>query len=284
MGVKIVTDSTSDLPKELAEEYGVTVVPLNVHFEDEVFVDGVTINQDEFLAKLTTSKVMPRTSQPSPGSFREVYEKLTADGSQVISVHIGEKLSGTLQSARMAAEMLPEADITVVDSKNATMALGLLVLLAAEAARSGQGKDEILQMLEKRIAEAGQGNVILVDTLEYLQKNGRIGKAASLLGTLLAVKVLIRVDEVVQPAGKERGRSKAVKALINYAQEHAGKTPVRLAVAHVGALDEAEKIAGQLKEVLNVVGEVIYAEIGPVVATHTGPRTVGAFWLPATEN
>ncbi len=278
MGVKIVTDSTSDLPKDLAEALGITVVPLNVHFGDDVFVDGVTISPDQFLTRLAKSKTIPRSSQPAPGVFKEVYERLAADGSTIISIHISKDLSGTLQSAQMAAEMLPNIDITVVDSRSATMGLGLLAQVAGEAAQRGATKDEVLDLINKQISEIGV--IILVDTLEYLEKNGRIGKAASLLGSLLAVKVLITVDGVVHPAGKERGRSKAVKSLVNYAMEKVGQKPIRLAVAHVAAREEAERIAEQLKAKLNIVGEVIFSDMGPVIATHTGPKTVGAFWVP----
>lgn len=281
MGVKIVTDSTSDLPKNIAEQLGITVVPLNVHFGEEVYIDGETIGQEEFLAKLTEAKNMPKSSQPAPGVFKEHYEKLTADGSAVISIHISKDLSGTFQSAQVAAGMLPEADITVVDSRTATMSLGLLAYVAAEAAEEGKSKEEILALLEGLIPEAG--SIILVDTLEFLEKNGRIGKAASLLGTLLAVKVLITLNGVVMPAGKERGRSKALKTLLNFATEKAGQKPVKLAIAHVDARAEAEGIAEQLKAVLNVSGDVIFAEMGPVIATHTGPKTVGAFWVPQGE-
>lgn len=280
MGIKIVTDSTSDFPKSLAEELGVTVVPLNVHFADEVFIDGVTISQQEFLQKLTQASVMPRSSQPSPGAFKEVYESLAADGSTIISIHIGDKLSGTIQSARLAAEMLPDADISIVDTRNATMGEGGLVYMAAEAAKAGRSKEEILALLNKLIPAAAEGNIILVDTLEYLEKNGRIGKAASLLGSLLSMKVLIRIDEVIHPVGKERGRAKAVKSLVNYAVSKAGKDPMRLFVAHVDAKDEADQIAAQLKQELNLVGDVVFMEMGPVIATHTGPKTVGACWLP----
>ncbi len=280
MGIKIVTDSTSDFPKSLAEELGVTVVPLNVHFADEVFIDGVTISQQEFLQKLTQASVMPRSSQPSPGAFKEVYESLAADGSTIISIHIGDKLSGTIQSARLAAEMLPDADISIVDTRNATMGEGGLVYMAAEAAKAGRSKEEILALLNKLIPAAAEGNIILVDTLEYLEKNGRIGKAASLLGSLLSMKVLIRIDEVIHPVGKERGRAKAVKSLVNYAVSKAGKDPMRLFVAHVDAKDEADQIAAHLKQELNLVGDVVFMEMGPVIATHTGPKTVGACWLP----
>jgi len=280
VGIKIVTDSTSDFPKSLAEELGVTVVPLNVHFADEVFIDGVTISQQEFLQKLTQASVMPRSSQPSPGAFKEVYESLAADGSTIISIHIGDKLSGTIQSARLAAEMLPDADISIVDTRNATMGEGGLVYMAAEAAKAGRSKEEILALLNKLIPAAAEGNIILVDTLEYLEKNGRIGKAASLLGSLLSMKVLIRIDEVIHPVGKERGRAKAVKSLVNYAVSKAGKDPMRLFVAHVDAKDEADQIAAHLKQELNLVGDVVFMEMGPVIATHTGPKTVGACWLP----
>lgn len=280
MGIKIVTDSTSDFPKALAAELGVTIVPLNVHFGDEVYVDGVTISQEEFLDKLTKSAVMPRSSQPSPGAFKEVYEQLAADGSEIISIHIGEKLSGTIQSARLAAEMLPEAKITIVDTRSATMAEGGLVCFAAEAAKAGKSKEEILDLLNRLIPAAADGNILLVDTLEYLEKNGRIGKAASLLGSILSMKVLIRIDDIIHPVGKERGRAKAVKSLVNYAVSKAGKRPMRLFVAHVDAREEAEQIVDQLKQELNLVGDVIFMEMGPVISTHTGPKTVGVCWLP----
>lgn len=276
--VRIVTDSTGDIPEALLRKHEITVVPLNVHFGDEVYKDGVDIWANEFYYKLEEGNVLPKTSQPAPGDFLNAFSELTRGGDSVISVHISSQLSGTLQSATMAREMLPEADITVLDARTASMALGLIAIEAAEAAAQGLDKAEVLKVVQRAIDNVHI--LFVVDTLEYLQKNGRIGQASALLGTLLNIKPILTVqDGVVCPVEKARGKSKALDRIFGLLRERYGDKPVRFSVVHADRAEEAGELAERLKNEFDVV-DVSTAEIGPVVGVHTGPGTLGIIVLP----
>jgi DegV family protein with EDD domain len=261
----------------------IEVVPLKVHFEDEVYRDGVDIMPAEFYDKLRNAgEIIPRTSQPSPGDFVETYRELAKEGSgPILSVHISSKLSGCLQSAQMAAEMLPELDITVVDSEAVAMILGLQALVAARAAEKGASKEAILATLKADIREAD--SYFVVDTLEYLERNGRIGRASAFLGTILSIKPLLGMrDGVVTGLEKIRGRGKAVQRIIELIKQSAGDRKIRLSVVHSDSLEEAKGLAERLKGEVNC-SELIIAELGPVVGCHAGPGLVAALYLPDRE-
>jgi DegV family protein with EDD domain len=276
--VHIVTDSTGDIPEALLRKHEITVVPLNVHFGDEAFKDGVDIWANEFYYKLEESSILPKTSQPAPGDFLKVYEELTRGGDSVISVHISSQLSGTLQSATMARQMLPQADITVLDTRSASMGLGLVAVEAAEAAAQGLDKTEILKVVQRAIDNVQI--LFVVDTLEYLQKNGRIGQASALLGTLLNIKPILTVqDGVVCPVEKARGKGKALDRIFGLLKERYGENPVRFSVVHADRAEEAGQLAERLKNEFSVI-DVCIAEIGPVVGVHTGPGALGIMSLP----
>lgn len=275
--IAIVTDSTADLDPGLAREKGISVIPLNLHFEDEVYKDGIDLDQKTFFTKLEAAQVPPRTSQPSPGEFHELYLSLLASGfTGIISIHISRELSGTWQSATIARSMLPQEDIWVVDSKSASMGLGLIVLNTWDKVAAGaDGK--------KGAAYAawlsGQQKIMFgVDTLEYLHRNGRIGRAAKLIGGFLNIKPVLTVDAdgFVAPQGKVRGGSKFIPYLLEGAQEfvrgYAGN--VDLAVIHT--LDHQlgtellNRIAARIP-----VRTTYMRDIGSVIGTHTGPGTIG---------
>ena len=272
--IKIVTDSGSGITPETARRYGVLVVPLYVHFGTETFRDGVDIQLPEFLSRLKSSPQLPTTSQPSAGDFLEVYKSLTADGSEVISIHLSAKLSGTVASACAAEEMLPGARIHVVDSKFISATQAMMVVEAARMAAAGQSADAILARLDQFIA--GSHLYFVVDTLEYLQKGGRIGKAAALLGTALQMKpILMLQDGIVEARERVRTKSKAVMRLCELAvQETAGRSCRHLGVLHAAALEEAHQLEDKLVSQLRPA-ETIMDEVGPVIATHTGPGVVG---------
>ncbi|MDX9872280.1 MAG: DegV family protein, partial [Clostridia bacterium] len=212
--VKIVTDSTADLPAALRSAYDITVMPLKVIFKDEIYREGVDITIPAFFEKLAGTEQLPTTSQPSPAEFQEVYEELTADGSTVISMHISSKMSGTIQSAMLAKKNLPDRDIRVIDSGKVTMALGLGVLVGARAAQAGRSADEVEALVQEMFNHKIK-IYFMVDTFENLQKGGRIGKAAALLGTLLNIKPILTVEDgLVAPFEKVRGKTKAVERLV----------------------------------------------------------------------
>jgi len=272
--IKIVTDSGSGITPEVARQYDITVIPLYVHFGNETFREGVDLQLPEFLSRLKSAPKLPTTSQPSAGDFLQVYTLLTADRSEVISIHLSAKLSGTVASACMAKEMLPNARIHVVDTQFITAAQMFMVIEAARMAAAGKSSDEILVRLNQFIA--GFHIYFAVDTLEYLQKGGRIGKAAALLGTALQMKPLLTLEDGIVDA-KERIRTKN-RALVRIhelaVQEIAGRSCRFLGVLHAAAHDEACQLQNHLVSRLSPA-ETMLSEVGPVIATHTGPGLVG---------
>lgn len=280
--IRIVTDSTSDIPPELREALLIEMVPLKVHFGEEAFLDGVTITPEDFYVKLAGEKRLPTTSQPSPLDFVDVYARLTAQpDTSIISIHLSSSFSGTYQSACMAKEMLDHpADITIVDSRTATYGIGLLVVEAARAALAGKEKQEILRMVEELRTRTSL--YFLVDTLEYLHKGGRIGKAGALLGSLLQIKPILSVEDgTVVSVDKTRGTKKAMARIVEHlADRHKG--PVRVTIAHAHAMEHAEELSALIHQHFEVV-EMMYTTIGPVIGTHVGGGTVGVFMVPAHD-
>lgn len=279
MGVKIVTDSTADLPQGLADQLDIAVVPLKVHFGEEEYLDWVELDSECFFDKLTKSNSMPRTSQPSPADFEAVYKRVGEDGDSIISIHISSHLSGTYQSATIARSMLNGMDIEVVDSKVTSMALGIVVVEAARAAKAGKSKEEIMAQVYDQLTRVTI--YFGVDTLEYLQKNGRIGKAAALLGGLLNVKPLLTLsDGVIVPKEKVRGRAKLVERFVELVGSELGQDVKGTAVIlHGNALEEAVKLKEKI-DAKYIFNEVIISTIGAVIGTHTGPGLLGLMVLP----
>ena len=204
MAVRIVTDSTSDIDAETARELGIAVVPQNVHLGARSFEDNVTITPDEFYSMLSGSPELPKTSQASPGRFQEVYDELGRGADGIVSIHISSKISGTCNSAIQGAKASSaECPVEVIDSGQASMGLGLVVLTAAEADNRGAGHDEVASIA--RDAAKRAQCICLLETLEYLQKGGRTGRAQALMGSILKIRPMIIVrDGVVHPLGKAR--------------------------------------------------------------------------------
>ncbi|MCZ8511437.1 DegV family protein [Paenibacillus filicis] len=280
--VRVVTDSTADLPADLRAKLGIALVPLKVNFGTESYRDGIDMNPDEFYAKLASSAELPKTSQPSPTEFQEVYERLAEQGEgPIISIHLGSNFSGTYQSAVLAKSMVEDkADVTVVDSLTASFGIGAMAIAAAEASMQGKSKDEILGL----IAEVRQAMRIyfLVDTLEYLQKGGRIGRAAALVGSLLNIKPILSIsdDGYVASVDKVRGQKKAMNRILELLQQEFAGKPIHLALAYSTDKTTAQElealIAGHFE-----IRSVQYTHLGPVIGTHVGPGTVAAFASPA---
>lgn len=279
--VTIVTDSTADLPRRTYEEYGIVVVPLLVHFGDEIYRDSVDLSSEEFYDKLVSSKILPRTSQPSPHDFQVVYADLASKSEEIVSIHLSSKLSGTYQSAMLAAGMMKDTKVRVIDGKGASVVTGLLALEAARLARSGATADDIAARIHHLI----EGMVVFftVDTLEYLEKNGRIGKAAAFLGTLLSIHPLLQLhDGEVVPFEKVRGpKAKVLARMIAAARERApsGKR-LRAAIMHGGVPEEAAALR-QTVEREFACDEILTACLGPVIGSHAGPGTLGLVFCPA---
>lgn len=270
--IAIVTDSTADLPPALSEPLGIRVVPLNVHFGEQVFRDQVDLSTAAFMERLTSSAVLPKTSQPSPGAFADVYEALAKDHDGIISIHISGRLSGTVQSAQLAkTQIATPIPIEVIDSRNVSLGLGLQVLRAAALASSGLEFEHVARRLRDEIDHYHL--VFFVDTLEYLQRGGRIGRAAALAGSVLRLKPVLRIEDgQVVPHERTRTRARAIAALEQFVRSLPRVN--RLAVVHSTSPDDAERLAASLGP-LTPNDPPIVATFGPVVATHAGPGAVG---------
>lgn len=280
--VRIVTDSTADIPKDVREKLGIEMVPLRVLFGTESYRDAVDISADAFYDKLTGSNVMPSTSQPSPVEFLEVYQRLAEQGDgPILSIHLSSAMSGTYQSALIAKSMIDDKiEVEVFDSKSASYGFGLLVVTAAEAARQGKSKDEILAL----ITDIRKSTKIyfLVDTLEFLQKGGRIGKAAALVGSLLNIKPILSIsdDGQVFSVDKVRGSKKAMGRIADMLQQDFGQRPVHFIFAYTKGQEHAQELQRQLESQFQVQS-INYTQIGSVIGAHAGPGTIAVFAFPA---
>lgn len=272
MAVKIVTDSSADLPAKIAEDLGITMVPLYVRFGEQVYRDRIDITEDEFYKRLTADTIHPSTIQPSPQDFADVYKKLAKEADGIISIHISSKLSGTLNSARQAKEDCKGAQIEVIDSQVLSAALALIVISAARMAKEGAKFTDVVKHVNKLIISAHLEG--LLDTLKYLQLGGRIGKAKALVGSLLNVKpVLTLKDGEVMPAGQVRSRSKGLDRLFEFAKS--GKNIQGMAIAYNTTPVEAQEMAERIA-VAKVFDpdKIVMARIGPMLGVHMGPGTI----------
>ncbi|MDP5273376.1 DegV family protein [Chengkuizengella axinellae] len=280
--IRFVTDSTSDIPLEIREKYNIEMVPLKVHFGEEVFLDAITIQSKEFYEKLAVSDVLPTTSQPSPVDFLNVYKKIYKEDPDctIISIHLSSAMSGTYQSAVLAKSLLDEeADLHIIDSKSASFGNGILMVEAIKAYENGKNVEEILEVVAK--LRQDMRVYFLVDTLEYLQKGGRIGKAASLIGSLLNIKPILSIDDEgeITSVDKVRGKKKAIHRIVDLLKEDFEKRDVDIVVVHSNDLSSAESFADFLKEQFQV-HNVKFTSLSPVVGTHVGPGTLAVIMRP----
>ncbi len=270
MGVRIVTDSASDTPAELAREFDITVVPVTVYFGEESFRDGVDLTHEEFFRRLTTGSALPRTTQPTVGDFVGAYEALAGEGHDVVSMHVSGKLSGTVNSARNASRELPDARIEVVDTGLASMGMTPALKAAGKAAQRGETAESVAKAGVEAAAETRL--YIVLDTLEYLQRGGRIGKAQSLIGSLLSLKPILTVREgEIHPHEKVRTRAKALARLLEIAS--AGAPYRDVALVHETAPEEAFRLAERLGGLTD--SPVVTGVVGPGIGTYSGPGAVG---------
>ena len=279
MAVAVVTDSAGDIPPAVVRRLGVAVVPLKVHFGTRTFEDNVTITPDQFYSMLAESPELPTTSLASPSQFKEIYDKLGEDADGIVSIHLSSRISGTYASALEAARATSATcPVEVVDSAQGSMGLGLVVIEAAEAANRGAGHGEVAALARDTAARAQ--SFTLFHTLEYLVKGGRIGKAGGLLGSMLNVKPMtIMRDGIASPLGRARTFSKALTLMQQTARDFA---PVEaLAVMHSTTPDMAEKIAGDLSDLLPSGVDPYVARFGPVLGVYVGPGAIGISLIQA---
>ena len=270
-GFRVVTDSTADLPEEWRKRYAIEVVPLKVLFGNETFRDGVDLTNDEFFRKLETAQQLPTTSAPSPGDFAAAYEKLRGECAGVVSIHLGSNLSATCESARLGAQAVEGFPVHVVDSQSTTMPIAFLCRIAAEA----PDLETAVAACEARVDKLGI--LALLDTMRYIQMGGRISKIQYLLGSMLDVKPLLKLDHgEIKPLDRTRTRSKAIPGMI---QRLRAEGPLEhLAIVHAAAPDDADKLLTQLRPEYPGL-EIETGQIGAVLGTHTGPRALGLVYV-----
>jgi len=271
MSVRIVTDSTCDLPEEIVAEYDIAVVPLYINIGDQGYLDGVELSREEFYERLPDCDPPPTTATPGPEQFRQVYEALADEGAtEIMSIHISESLSATVNSARLAAQAMESVPVTVLDSGSLSLGTGFLVLTAAEAAAAGQSVDEITPMLEDQRARTHV--FAALDTLEFLRRGGRMNRALAAVGTWLQMKPLLRMHAGDPTAEKVRTTEAATQRLIDLLGE---LVPLeRVAVVHTHALERAADLLERARRLLPE-GDVMSEDITPVFGVHLGPGAVG---------
>jgi DegV family protein with EDD domain len=278
--IKIVTDSTCDLPPAWLNRNSLTVVPVNIQFGLETFHEGQTIDPETFYGRINADAVLPTTSQPSVGEFSQIYQSLAADGSEVLSIHLTSKLSGTWQSAKLAARQLPDGiKVSVLDSLTGSVGLGLMVREATQLAQAGLTSAEIIARLEARRPHI---NVfIMLKDLRYARMSGRVGRLRELLVSLLNIKPIVGVHEgALIPLERARSRHKGFERMVAMAAERVGETPVHLGLAHALALGDAEALLALTRSRLNCQDTFI-ADLALSLAVHFGPGAVGFATYPA---
>jgi DegV family protein with EDD domain len=272
MTVKVVTDSACDIPDELAQELGITVVPIYVMFGDKEYRDGVDLAKDEFYDRLVHNSHHPTTSVPSPKDFADVYNKLARETDEIISIHITSIESGTYNCALLGKELVDEkCRVEVVDSKSVSMCQGLLAINAAREALAGASLEQVAESVRRAIPKMHL--MILVDTLKYVVRGGRLNKATGLVGSVLRVRPILTIrDGHLSPAGVARTKARAVERLHEFAT---GFSRVKeIAVAYTTEHEEARSLLERLKKAFpNATGYL--TRVGPSLGTHAGPGAMG---------
>lgn len=278
MAVAIVTDSTSTIPQEFIDQYRIRVGPQIVIWGEETLLDGIDIQPGEFYTRLESSKTMPTTSQCSIPYFKEIFDELHAEGHDILAVLVSNKLSGTVGSAVQAKDMLPEANIEIVDSLSVAMGLGFQVIEAAKAAAAGKSLAECKAIAEGNIDKSGV--VITPETLEYLHRGGRIGGGQKFLATALNIKPILDLQEGrLEALERVRTRRKVVKRIAEIAKERIGEQkPVYMAALHANSPEDAQMLLDEAAALVNP-DMAILTEVSPAVGVHTGPGTIGLCWF-----
>ena len=286
MTVKIVTDSLGDIPPEIAEELGITIVPIYVRFGTETYRDGVDLTTEQFYDKLSRSKTLPTTGVPPLGEFVEVYDKLAEETNEIVVITISHKLSATYETALQAVELMKrKRRVEVVDSLTVIMAEGLVAISAAKAAKNGASFDEVIGLARRNISRVDIR--IAFDTLEYLRRGGRIGRAEAFLRSILKVHPILGIkDAEVFPFARERSRAKAIEHLYHFAISYSHIE--EMAVEHATTPNDAEMLVERLSS--RFPEKRIYrSKVSPVIGAHVGPRVLGISVLgekeqPQTQN
>lgn len=275
--IQIITDSMTDVPKEIVDKYHIIVVPLTVTFGDDQFLDGFDISSQEFYKKLEDSEELPKTSQVPPSKFIEVFKKTLDQGKEIICINGSSKASGTYQSAMLAKNELETDQITLIDSLGLCFGAGMLVYEAAKLADEGLGRQEITERVLELVSKVD--HIFTVDTMDNLKKGGRINPMKASIATMLNIKpILTVVDGLVEPLDKVRGSKKVISKMIDIAQERGlDFTDKTVCIAHAESLDRLNELKQSVIEELNPK-ELIVAEIGCTIGTHCGKGTLAIFY------
>lgn len=278
MSIRIVTDSTGDIPKDLIDRYGIIELPLTVHFGDEEYRDRVDITPEEFYDKLVKSQKSPTTSQVNPVAFEEVFKREIESGNSVISIHISSDLSGTYQSAVIAKDSIGSDKISIIDSRTATLALGGIVLKAAELVEKGLTHEEVVREIEEFKNKVNL--LIVVDTLEYLKRGGRLSGAQAMIGGILNIKPILTIkDGKVVVVDKARGIKKAFSIVIDIMKQKGHDISSQsIGIANANCPETVSELK------LAIIGEFgsaqfIDTKVGSVIATHVGPGAFGVAFI-----
>ena len=278
--IAIVTDSTSYIPADLVQKHNITVAPQVLIWDDKTYRDGIDIKSAEFFERLKTAKTMATTSQVSVTDMQSIFQGLVEQDHEVLGIFVSSKLSGTIQSAMQAKELMGSAGekVSVFDGLSTAMALGFQVLSAARAAQDGASINDCMAIAEK--ARTSSGLFFAVDTLEFLHRGGRIGGAQRFMGTLLNMKPILALEDgKVEGVERIRTKTKAHDRVLELIIENTkGKTPLHIATLHANAPDDAKNLLSKAEQELNPI-ESIFSEVSPVVANHAGPGTVGLAYM-----
>jgi len=288
MNVAIVTDSTVTIPDDLLQMLHIHWVPYYIHRGNEVLRDLVTIKREEFYNWLPRARELPKTANPGPGDYESVYEELASEGVQeIVSIHMTSKSSGAYQAAKIGQELtqnrLPNLKIEVIDTLNVSMCHGWMVIEAARAALQGVSMQGVIAKVQQLIPLTHM--IQTADTLKYLAMGGRIGKATSMLGSMLRIKPLIGMrDGIIVPLGKAFTRGAAYKMMAEEVLKTVGqKGKIKIAYVHAAALEETQKIKALIEERIDVI-ESIFVELPPSLGVHSGPGTAGICYYPVNED
>jgi DegV family protein with EDD domain len=278
--IKIVTDTTAELSRDYCRVHEIDVVPQIIRFGEETFLEGVEMDESEFLRRLKSSATLPGTAAPAPGLFDDTYRQAAERGQPILSIHPSRDVSGTVASANVARGLYPHADIRVIDMRTIAGCLGESVKLAVEWRDAGVSIDEIETRLKALIPRSR--TYFLVATLEYLQRNGRIGGASRLIGSVLQIKPILQLSEGhVEPLDKVRTHQKALERLKELVVAECPRTPeAHLSVMHADVAADAAKLRDELRAVLDIQEIPIYP-IGPAITTHGGPGILAVGFFAA---
>jgi DegV family protein with EDD domain len=270
MTVRIVTDSTSDVPPSIAEALDIFTVPVYVRFGRQVYRDIADISHDELYARLPDSPIHPTTSQAAPSDFAAIYRQLSQPGDEIVSIHVSAKLSGTYNAALQGRELVEGSHIEVIDSRSLSMGLGLTVMAAARLAKAGQDLATILVEVKAAISQSRAFG--LLDSLKYLAKGGRVGKAKALVGGLLNVKpLLVLKDGEIHPSGLARNRRRGLERLVEYAKGTPGLREA--SIVYSTAPDEAQALKERVSAIFDK-SRIYISQLGPALGVHGGPGTL----------